>query len=141
MNMKRIKRQRLGAIMLVIVMPPCWVIPAMADEFTQEDLTRWGSQYMTVVKQGRKVFTDGKLGTNGVSCGQCHPNASNTHPETYPKFQKQLGEVVAIWEMINWCIRNPLEGKDLAADDPRMTALQTYISHERRGVKLEPGKH
>jgi len=31
--------------------------------------------------------------------------------------------------------------KDLAADDPRMTALQAYISHERRGVKLEPGKH
>jgi len=53
--MKRIKRQRLGAIMLVIVMLPCWVIPAMADEFTQEDLTRWGSQYMTVVKQGRKT--------------------------------------------------------------------------------------
>jgi thiosulfate dehydrogenase len=47
----------------------------------------------------------------------------------------------ALWEMINWCIRNPLEGKDLPADDPKMIALQTYITHERRGVTLEPGRH
>lgn len=128
--------------MLVIVTLFGWgAVPAMADEFTQEDLNRWEGEYMSVVKQGRKVFTDGKLGTNGVACAQCHPNASNTHPETYPKFQKQLGKVVAIWEMINWCIRNPLEGKNLAADDPRMVALQAYILHERRGVKLQPGKH
>ena len=70
-----------------------------------------------------------------------NPNAANTHPETYPKFQKQLGKVVPIWEMVNWCIRNPLEGKDLAADDPKMAALQAYIAYERRGVKLAPGKH
>ena len=139
--MKYIKQQNFRAILLVIVTLPCWMMPAMADEFSKEDLKRWKGEYMTVVKQGRKVFTDGKLGTNGVACAQCHPNASNTHPETYPKFQKQLGKVVPIWEMINWCIRNPLEGKDLAADDPRMVALQAYILHERRGVKLQPGKH
>jgi thiosulfate dehydrogenase len=43
--------------------------------------------------------------------------------------------------MINWCIRNPLEGQELAADDPRMFQIQAYITHERRGVKLDPGKH
>ena len=69
------------------------------------------------------------------------PPAVNTHPETYPKFQKQLGKVAQPWEMINWCIRNPLEGENLAADDPKMTAMQAYIIKERRGVKLEPGKH
>jgi cytochrome c len=140
--MRHIKQQCFGIITLAIIMLFSWAVPAaMADEFSQEDLQRWKSEYMTVVKQGRQVFTDGKLGTNGVACAQCHPNASNTHPETYPKFQKQLGKVVPIWEMINWCIRNPLEGKNLAADDPRMVALQAYILHERRGVKLEPGKH
>lgn len=139
--MKHIKQQNFRAILLVIVTLPCWMVPAMADEFSKEDLKRWKGEYMSVVKQGRKVFTDGKLGTNGVACAQCHPNASNTHPETYPKFQTQLGKVVPIWEMINWCIRNPLEGKNLAADDPRMVALQAYILHERRGVKLQPGKH
>ncbi len=112
-----------------------------ADEFTKEELKRWEGEYMSVVKRGRELFTDSKLGTNGVVCAQCHPNAANTHPETYPKFQKQLGKVAQMWEMVNWCIRNPLEGKDLAADDPRMVALMAYMAHERRGVKLEPGKH
>ncbi|MCW8956159.1 MAG: cytochrome C [Gammaproteobacteria bacterium] len=112
-----------------------------ADEFTESDIELWTSEYNTVVAVGRKVFTDPDLGANGVVCAQCHPNAANTHPETYPKFQKQLGKVVMMWEMINWCIRNPLEGKPLAADDPDMIAMQAYIHHERRGVKMEPGKH
>ena len=43
--------------------------------------------------------------------------------------------------MINWCIRNPLEGEPLAADDSRMVALQAYMYFERTGVPLEPGKH
>ena len=114
---------------------------ARADEFTQEDLARWQQQFDGVVKEGRGLWTDAKLGTNGVVCAQCHPNAANTHPETYPKFQKQLGKVANFWEMVNWCIRNPLEGTDLTADDPKMVALISYATWERRGVKLEPGKH
>lgn len=113
----------------------------VADEFNKTDLKLWQSEYQTVVKEGRKAFTDGSLGSNGVACAQCHPNGANTHPETYPKFQKQMGRVTNLWEMINWCIRNPLEGNELAADDPRMTAMQAYITWERRGVKLAPGKH
>lgn len=112
-----------------------------ADEFTDADLQRWQKQFMSVVNKGRALWTDSGLGNNGMACVQCHPNAANTHPETYPKFQQQLGKVVPVWEMINWCIRNPLEGQPLAADDPKMTALQAYMTHERRGVKLEPGKH
>lgn len=112
-----------------------------ADEFTKSDLKEWQQEFMSVVEQGREVFTDPKLGSNGIVCAQCHPNAANTHPETYPKFQKQLGKVAQMWEMVNWCIRNPLEGQDLAVDDPKMSAILSYIAYERRGVKLAPGKH
>lgn len=114
---------------------------AMADEFTSEDLKRWEAQFASVVAEGRKLWTSADIGKNGVVCAQCHPNAANTHPETYPKFQKQLGKVANLWEMVNWCLRNPLEGDPLAADDPKMTAMLAYIAWERRGVKLEPGKH
>ena len=114
---------------------------AQADSFNQADLDRWQNEYMSVVSKGEKLFHGGLENKNTVSCDQCHPNASNTHPETYPKFQQQIGRVVEQWEMINWCIRNPLESKPLAADDPKMVALQAYIKHERRGVKLAPGKH
>jgi len=115
--------------------------PVAADEFTQEDVDRWQAQFDLVAADGRALWTSADLGTNGVACAQCHPNAANTHPETYPKFQKQLGRVAPLWEMINWCIRNPLEGEDLAADDPDMIALQAYAHKERRGVPLAPGKH
>jgi thiosulfate dehydrogenase len=112
-----------------------------ADEFTEQEVARWKSEFDTVVKEGRALWTDGALGTNGVACAQCHPNAANTHPETYPKFQKQLGRVIALREMINWCLQHPLEGKPLKLDDPKMIAIEAYVTHERRGVKLEPGKH
>lgn len=115
--------------------------PLLADEFTDEEVKRWQQHYEDVADEGRSLWTDPALGTNGVACAQCHPNAANTHPETYPKFQKQLGRVAELWEMVNWCIRNPLEGEDLAADDPKMIALQAYIARERRGVPLAPGKH
>lgn len=114
---------------------------ALADEFSSTDLKRWGAQFEGAVKQGRQLWTSPEIGKNGVVCAQCHPNAANTHPETYPKFQKQLGKVANLWEMVNWCLRNPLEGEPLKADDPRMTAMLAYIAWERRGVKLEPGKH
>src|SRR5512139_3940868 len=75
-------------------------LTARADEFTKEDLARWEQEYMSVVQTGRELWTSPSLGTNGVACAQCHPNAANTHPETYPKFQKQLGRVIALREMI-----------------------------------------
>jgi len=112
-----------------------------AKEFTKEDLERWDNEFMTVVIEGEKFFHSSSLGKNKVSCDQCHPNAANTHPETYPKFQQQVGKVVSLFEMVNWCIRNPLEGDPLAADDPQMVALLSYITWERRGVPLAPGKH
>ena len=114
---------------------------AQADEFTKEDLERWQKEYQSVVKTGRDLWTSPELGTNGVACAQCHPNAANTHPETYPKFQQQLGRVIALRDMINWCIQQPLEGEPLKLDDPKMVAIEAYIAWERRGVKMDPGKH
>jgi len=114
---------------------------AQADEFADEELARWMDQFEQVAAEGRRLWTSPELGTNGVACAQCHPNGANTHPETYPKFQKQLGRVIEIWEMINWCLRNPLEGEPLAADDPKMVAIQAYLAKERSGVPLNPGQH
>lgn len=114
---------------------------AQSDEFTDADLARWKQEYITVVDQGEQLFHGGLQSKNTVSCDQCHPDAANTHPETYPKFQKQLGKVAVLGEMINWCIQNPLESEPLALDDPRMIALQAYITEQRRKVPLDPGTH
>jgi cytochrome c len=42
--------------------------------------------------------------------------------------------------MINWCIEHPVRGKVLAADDPKMRALEAYILAQRKGVPLAYGK-
>ncbi len=116
-------------------------IVALADQFTEEDQKRWNEEFMTVVEEGRALWGSPELGTNGVACGQCHPNAANTHPETYPKFQQQIGRVVPLREMINWCLQHPLEGEPLALDSPEMVAMEAYATYERRGVAFAPGKH
>lgn len=128
----------LGAVALAL---GGYVSTTRADKFTQKDLERWQQEFMSVVKEGRELWTSPTLGTNGVACAQCHPNAANTHPETYPKFQQQLGKVVGLREMINWCLQHPLEGEALDVNDAKMVALEAYVTYERRGVPLEPGKH
>lgn len=135
-------RKIVGAAFVVVVLAVIvGQFMVRADEFTKEDLERWQNEYMSVVKKGRELWVSPDLGTNGVACAQCHPNAANTHPETYPKFQQQLGRVVALRDMINWCIQNPLEGETLKLDDPRMIAIEAYVAYERRGVNMVPGKH
>ena len=112
------KRKIAVALAAAVVLAVVGGIAIRADEFTKEDQERWEKEYMSVVQKGRELWTSPELGTNGVACAQCHPNAANTHPETYPKFQQQLGRVIALREMINWCIQQPLEGKPLALDEP-----------------------
>ena len=135
------KRKIAVALAAAVVLAVVGGIAIQADEFTKQDQERWEKEYMSVVQKGRELWTSPALGTNNVACAQCHPNAANTHPETYPKFQQQLGRVIALREMINWCIQQPLEGKPLALDDPKMVAMEAYVMYERRGVALAPGKH
>ncbi len=53
----------------------------------------WNNETYKEAVYGSTVFHSGdELGSEiAVSCDMCHPRAANTHPETYPKFQPQLG--------------------------------------------------
>ena len=111
--------------------------------FTERDRQIWKESTDRLVAEGKRIFHDAKAlgGTAGISCDMCHPDGSNTHPETYPKFQTQLGRVALLRDMINWCIENPVRGKPFPDDDPRLKALEAYILAQRKGVALEYGKH
>jgi thiosulfate dehydrogenase len=124
-----------------VVGGPLPIAKASFGEPTQREQAIWKAELDKVVAEGDRLFHSDELGSNGVACAMCHPNASNTHPETYPKFQTQLKKVALLRDMVNWCIMNPLEGKALAADDPRMEALEAYILSQRRGKPLDAGKH
>jgi hypothetical protein len=111
--------------------------------FTERDRRIWQAETDAFVAEGNRIFHSAELlgGTIGVSCDMCHPNAANTHPETYPKYQVQLHRVALLRDMINWCIENPVKGRTLSSDDPKLRALEAYILAQRRGVPLAYGKH
>ena len=111
--------------------------------YTERDLLIWARETEKFVAEGSRIFHSGdELGsTVGVSCDMCHPHAANTHPETYPKFQVQLGRVALLRDMIEWCIENPVRGDRLDPDGPKMRALEAYIQAQRKGVKMNYGKH
>jgi thiosulfate dehydrogenase len=116
-------------------------MPVSFGQPTKREDQIWKAELDKLVKEGDRLFHSDEIGANGVACAMCHPHASNTHPETYPKFQTQLKKVAMVRDMVNWCIENPLEGKPLAADDAKMKALEAYILTQRAGTKLEAGKH
>ncbi len=112
-------------------------------KFTARDLRLWQIEEKKWIDEGYKNFHNAKAlgGTIGISCDMCHPDGSNTHPETYPKFQSQTKKVALLRDMINWCIENPLKGKPLAESDPVLRSVEAYILSTRKGTALEPGKH
>jgi hypothetical protein len=111
--------------------------------YTKTDVLTWSRESERAAMEGARVFHSGdELGsTIAVSCDMCHPDAANTHPETYPKFQVQLGRVALLRDMINWCLQHPVRAPQMSADDPRMRAMEAYILAQRQGTPLSYGKH
>jgi len=111
--------------------------------YSRRDILIWTRETEKFVAEGSRIFhsADALGSTVGVSCDMCHPHAANTHPETYPKFQTQLGRVALLRDMINWCVENPVRGENLDPDGPKMRALEAYIIAQRQGVEMNYGKH
>ena len=95
---------------------------------------------MAAVEKGDDLWHNPGLGTNGLACGNCHPDGSATNPHTWPKYQTNLGKVGTLREMINWCIAVPMVGKPLALDSEDMIAMEAYVMYTHRGVAIAPAK-
>jgi thiosulfate dehydrogenase len=122
---------------------PAAQAPPQPTKFTARDLQLWQREEKKWIDEGYKAYHNAKAlgGTIGISCDMCHPDGSNTHPETYPKFQQQTKKMALLRDMINWCIENPLKGKPLAENDPVLRSVEAYILSTRKGTALAPGKH
>lgn len=110
---------------------------------TKQDLVIWEQETKRLVVEGSRIFHSADLlgSTNGVSCDMCHPDARDTHPQTYPKYQVQLGRAAVLRDMCNWCLENPCRGKPLSGDDPKMRALEAYIQANNAGEVMQYNKH
>ena len=109
--------------------------PQLAPELvkkTQEETAK-------AIKRGDDLWHDRSLGTNGMACNMCHPDAAVTHPETYPKYKQQFGRVVSVQQFINWCIQVPLQGKSHELGSDELVALEAYMNDQNRGQAMEIG--
>ena len=95
---------------------------------------------MKSVANGDALWHNGKLGSNGLACGNCHPDGAATNPHTWPKYQTNLGKVGTLRDMINWCITVPMQGKPLAFDSADMVSMEAYATYMHQGVKIDLAK-
>jgi thiosulfate dehydrogenase len=111
------------------------------EPFTAAELADQEAALLKVVDHGRDLWhgSNPSMSTNGLACGNCHPDAAASNPHTFPKFQADLGKVIALRDMINWCITVPQGGKPLDANGDDMIAMEAYAFYLNRGARIAPG--
>jgi thiosulfate dehydrogenase len=131
-----------GLIMPVALLGLLSINPAQAREpFTAAELAAQEQALLAQVDLGRDLWHGSKpsMTTNGLACGNCHPDAAASNPNTFPKFQANLGKVIPLRDMINWCIMAPQGGQALDVNSPEMVAMEAYAFYMYRGKTIEPG--
>jgi len=114
---------------------------AAREPFTQAELADQEKALLAAVDHGRDLWhgSNPSMSTNGLACGNCHPDAAASNPHTFPEYQADLGKVITLREMINWCITVPQGGKALDVSSEDMTAMEAYAFYLYRGTKIAPG--
>ncbi|AWM29337.1 c-type cytochrome [Sinorhizobium fredii] len=138
-----------GSIALAAVL----VGPASAhkDPVSPEQLKIYQEAFMEEVRKGDLLFHGDQatadamgvgtsLSKTGMACAMCHPMASDTHPQAFPKFQAQMAKFATLRDMINWCIEKPNQGEKIDPESEAMKALEAYITWSNTGSVLQPGK-
>jgi thiosulfate dehydrogenase len=126
--------------------------PARAnkDPVTPQQLDAYEQVFMDEVKKGDLLFHGDeatakamgvKLTATGMACAMCHPFASDTHPQAFPKFQVSMNEFATLRDMINWCIDKPNQGEKIDPNSEAMKALEAYIYWSNSGSVLVPGRY
>jgi thiosulfate dehydrogenase len=126
--------------------------PAGANKtpVTPQQLQAYDEVFLEQVKKGDLLFhgddaTAKQMGvtlsTTGMACAMCHPFASDTHPQAFPKFQVSMNQFATLRDMINWCIEKPNQGEKIDPESEAMKALEAYIYWSNSGSVLVPGKY
>jgi thiosulfate dehydrogenase len=109
--------------------------------FTAEELAEQEAALLKSVDHGYHLWHGSRadMTTNGLACGNCHPDTAASNPHTYPKYMTMYGKVIPFREMVNWCIENPQAGTRLDVNGDDMTALEAYAFKLHRGKEIKPG--
>jgi len=82
------------------------------------------------VEKGKALFNDPKLGTNGSTCGTCHPGGKGLEKSgaaDKKEWTTPGGVEKSLEDAINMCITMALKGKALDKNSQEMQDLVAYI--------------
>ena len=142
-----------GASLLVALVTVAVLVgPANANKtpVTPQQLQAYDEVFMDEVRKGDLLFhgddataeaDGGQTHHPAMACAMCHPFASDTHPQAFPKFQVSMNKFATLRDMINWCIEKPNQGEKIDPDSEAMKALEAYIYWSNTGSVLVPGKY
>jgi thiosulfate dehydrogenase len=111
------------------------------EPFTKQELEQQNVARLKLVEQGYNIWhgSNPTMQSNGLACGNCHPDAAASNPQTFPKWNSSMNRVVTWQQMSNWCIQNPQAGKALNVDGEEMLAIMAYAFEMHRGKPVAPG--
>jgi cytochrome c len=92
---------------------------------------------------GEKMWNDENLGTAGVACLSCHADYDSLNLDgnkNYPHFVGMVGDVVTLDQMINYCMVNPMQGKQFDKNSKELTAMAAYFRAYRMKYRSEQRK-
>ena len=94
------------------------------------------------VEKGKALFNDPGLGTNGSTCGTCHPGGQgleNAGAKNKKEWRTPGGVETSLKDAINICITMALKGKALDKNSQKMQDLVAYIDSLGMKKKKAPG--
>ncbi|MDT8375530.1 MAG: hypothetical protein RQ867_02200 [Mariprofundaceae bacterium] len=79
---------------------------------------------------GKRMWSDESLGTSGLACLSCHADyelLNLDRNQNFPHYVKMVGDVVTLDQMINYCMLNPMKGKQFDQNSKELTAMAAYF--------------
>ncbi|MDX8388971.1 MAG: hypothetical protein R8M38_00635 [Mariprofundaceae bacterium] len=92
------------------------------------------SSFQQAAALGKKMWEDENLGTSGLACLSCHADHALLNLErnqNFPHFVEMVGDVVTLDQMINFCMLNPMKGKEFDKNSKELTAMAAFYRANR----------
>jgi cytochrome c len=112
---------------------PCSMNPCSASQNTPTRKHAFDN-FQQAVAMGKKMWNDENLGTSEVACLSCHADHDLLHldrNQNFPHYVKMVGDVVTLDQMINYCMLNPMKGKQFEKNSKELTAMAAYYRSYR----------
>jgi cytochrome c len=144
--------KRLVALFLAALFLTCVALVYADDEEKKMEMEMAdpAAELAKSVKNGKALFGDESLGTNGMTCNSCHMEggtkdgkmgdmvipAFDKVGKKYPMYFKMAKKVMTLSQVNNWCITMPMKGKALSWDDQKLADLTAYVASVNMKAKV-----